>query len=102
MPGEGVAGGRGHDEARGAGAGAGLLEPEDFRPADDAAQGQEPLRHRHLDRLHEALAAHHPVTARRRLHRRLRVHADHALESGKETHFKQVGENLDVFDKSSG
>lgn len=56
-----------------------VFEAHDLCAADDASQGQNPLGHGHLDGLDEALAAHHAVATRERLHARLGTHAHHAF-----------------------
>jgi hypothetical protein len=59
---------------------AALLQSENLRAANHTAEGQQPLRHRHLDRLHEALPAHYAMPARGRLHCRFGIHTYHALK----------------------
>jgi len=54
-------------------------QPVHPRPANDAAQREQPLGHRTLDRLHEAAAADDAVATWRRLHGGPGIDADHTL-----------------------
>lgn len=70
-----VAAGRLLDAPRARGRG----QPVDSGPADDAAQRQQALGHRALDRLHEAAPADDAVATGRGLHGGAGIDADHAL-----------------------
>jgi hypothetical protein len=68
-----------------------VLEPQDFGPTDDTAEGEEPLGHRHLNRLHETLATNDAVGAGICRHRRFCIYTDHTLEMSKIRDFDDEG-----------